>query len=269
MVFNWFRRQYNDSSETPSEQQQEETPPAPEPQSTTTPETAPETAADLLAFAKAAYKNIQQKQQSPVETAPDSAVTSTEPETVESPTTEIETVQTPELDANIAETTQVAPTAEIGELDPAIILENTEKSSEKDELSTSNFLVEEIAAVPDVSSRELTVNEAESPPSESTATNEPTQPTAPATLSFLERAAAERQAKQERLIASAIEVPAPEVVQPAAATSTATPETTAEIPGLDLMKDLSGQPKSWQPKVGVQKMFPLKKLPGSKNSAKV
>lgn len=218
MAFNWFRRQYNDSSETPADKQQGETPAAPEtqPQPTAPAETAPQTAADLLAFAKAAYKNIQQKQQSPTETPADSPA----PETLESPVAEIEAELPPELDATVAEVTQVAETTDFGEFEPVILPETTEEISENAEESTVDSSVAEIAPVAEETGEELTVSAAEATKSEQT------QPTAPGSLSFLERAAAERQAKQERLIASAIEVPAPEGLQPAAI---ATPQTTEEI----------------------------------------
>ena len=53
MVFNWFRRQHNEPSGTPSQQKHEETPaakqPQPQPTETSTTETAPEVATDLLA----------------------------------------------------------------------------------------------------------------------------------------------------------------------------------------------------------------------------
>jgi fused signal recognition particle receptor len=66
MVFNWFRRQHNDSSNTPPEEQKPETSAneATEPAEAQATETVADTSADLLAFAKAAYKNIQQKQSS-------------------------------------------------------------------------------------------------------------------------------------------------------------------------------------------------------------
>ncbi|MEH1915221.1 signal recognition particle-docking protein FtsY [Nostoc sp.] len=222
MVFNWFRRQHNDSSNTPSDQKQEETPPAQEPQlepaetSTPTTETAPDTTADLLAFAKAAYKNIQQKQQvEVVETPPDSADTlapSTQPETAE---TVIAAIAEPEATEEPASTT--VETAQPEVIQAASEEEITEDSS-----------VAAIVEQPDVSSQELTTSEVELTPTEPLATPEATQPTAPANLSFLERAAAERQAKLEQLIATAIEVPELEVVQPVATTS----ETEEEIPGL-------------------------------------
>ncbi|MBW4455450.1 MAG: signal recognition particle-docking protein FtsY [Nostoc indistinguendum CM1-VF10] len=215
MVFNWFRRQYNDSSETPSDKKQEETPPAQEPQpepaetSTATAETAP----DLLAFAKAAYKNIQQKQQvEVVETPPDSADNSAEPETVETAITEITEPETTE--EPVSTTPETAP--------PEVIQAATEEES------TEDSLVAAIAEYPDVESPEIRTSKTEPTSIETLVTPEATQPTAPAASSFLQRAAAERQAKLEQLMATAIEVPEPEVVQPVTATS----DTGEEIPGL-------------------------------------
>ncbi|WP_193198353.1 signal recognition particle-docking protein FtsY [Nostoc sp. MG11] len=225
MVFNWFRRQHHDSSKTPSEQKQEETPSIKEPQtepaepSTPTAETTQDTGTDLLAFAKAAYKNIQQKQQSQVEeTPPDSTDAQASPEQSET----AETVQT-----QVTETAQETVEEPAGiTLEAATPEEVTETSQpEAAVIDVAQTTSEEFVGIneesvasydePDVSSPELTVSETES--------------TTPATLSFLERAAAERQARQERLIASAIEVSEPEVVQPPATTA---PETTEEIPGL-------------------------------------
>ncbi|MBD2594112.1 signal recognition particle-docking protein FtsY [Nostoc spongiaeforme FACHB-130] len=180
MAFNWFRRQYNDSSDTPSENQEAENTPTPitEPEATetsnTNPETAPDSAADLLAFAKAAYKNIQQKQQ--LETG--------------------EPVPTDTIAADSEEAT--TPSQE-----PAVTIETPQP-----EVAAT---VEEVA---------VTANTEE-------VTSQETQPTETAALSFLERAAAERQAKQERLIASAIEVTQPEA-QPASVSEA----TAAEMPDL-------------------------------------
>ncbi|MFW9260333.1 signal recognition particle-docking protein FtsY [Nostoc sp. CALU 546] len=215
MVFNWFRRQHNDSSD----QKQEKTPPVQEPQaepaetSTPTAETAPDSTADLLAFAKAAYKNIQQKQQAEVvETPSDSADTSAPSVQPETPETVIAEITEPEATEELVNTT-VATTQ------PEVIPAATE------EKITEDSSVAATTDQPDVSSPEVTLSEVEPTPTEPIATVEATQPTAP---SFLERAAAERQAKLEQLIATAIEVPEPEVVQPVATTS----ETGEEIPGL-------------------------------------
>ncbi|MEH1780185.1 MAG: signal recognition particle-docking protein FtsY [Nostoc sp.] len=232
MVFNWFRRQHNDSSDTPSDQKQEETPPVQEPQ-TEPVETAPDTTADLLAFAKAAYKNIQQKQQAEVvETPPDLAdapAPSAQPETAETPIAE---VTEPEATEEPASTTVEAATEE-----------NTEDSS-----------VAAITEEANVSSPELTASEVEPTPTEPEA--------APAALSFLERAAAERQAKLEQLIATAIEVPEPEVAQPIAATS----ELGEEILGLEFddgfvwsAKVLAAQGRSPED-VSIEEITWLKKL---------
>ncbi|MEH2433809.1 MAG: signal recognition particle-docking protein FtsY [Nostoc sp.] len=218
MVFNWFRRKHNDSSDTPSDKKQEETPaaqePQPEPAETLTPtaETAPDTTTDLLAFAKAAYKNIQQKQQVEVVETPadsgDASPASAPPETAETAIAEI--TEAKAIEEPVSTTVETAQ--------PEVIQAATEEEI------TEDSSVAAIAEEPDVFSPELTANEAEPTPTEPVAMPEATQPTA---LSFLERAAAERQAKLEQLMATAIEVP-PEVVQPVAATS----ETGEEIPGL-------------------------------------
>jgi len=203
MVFNWFRRQHNDSSDTPSQQQQEETPPAkespPEPATTSKPtaDTTQDVAsADLLAFAKAAYKNIQQKQQSePAE--PNASETIAQTPSAETP-------------KPLKEATVIAETS-------------TDEPAPIDEESTADAVVA-IADGSDVESAS-TVSKVQPKP------NEEIPPT-PAPLSFLERAAAERQARQERLVASAIEVPEPDVVQPVSTATTAPPEVAGEIPGL-------------------------------------
>ncbi|MBH8555085.1 signal recognition particle-docking protein FtsY [Nostocaceae cyanobacterium CENA357] len=231
MVFNWFRRQYNDSSNTPSENAQGETPPAKEPQpepvetANPTTETAQESAADLLAFAKAAYKNIQQKQQSPqVETQPDSeidqspkteAVETAQPQEAVTVVTEAhETAQPAKIAATVAETTAEV----IATTQP----EAADITEEQPVFTAEVDSVAEITEEPVTPNSELTIDEAESP----------SITELPANLSFLERAAAERQAKQERLIASAIEVQEPEVVSPAVASTTTTSETAEAFPGL-------------------------------------
>ncbi|HYW18149.1 MAG TPA: signal recognition particle-docking protein FtsY [Nodularia sp. (in: cyanobacteria)] len=190
MVFNWFRRKYNDSSDTPPEQKQAETPLVPEPQPEPDVTSTPDSTADLLTFAKSAYKNIQQKQQTlEVET-----VVEAPPETPE--TVEAVVVEAPPETPETVETV----TAEIETKLPTV--------SEV----TETVLPEVAAAI-----------------QESSTTDETTpEPIAPSNLSFLERAAAERQAKQERLIASAIEVPEAEVLQPVASTT----EIAADFDGL-------------------------------------
>jgi fused signal recognition particle receptor len=144
MAFNWFRRPNNESADTPENQSQEETPAV----EATEPETTAPDTADLLAFAKAAYKNIQEKQQLETELSVAVEEDTISQEIVE---TQVGEITAPiEIDATIAEITEDV----VNELQPEPELTN---------------------------------------------------------LSFLERAAAERQAKQEKLIASAIETEIPEI----------------------------------------------------------
>ncbi|MBW4676135.1 MAG: signal recognition particle-docking protein FtsY [Desmonostoc geniculatum HA4340-LM1] len=243
MVFNWFRRQHNDSSDTSSQQKQEETPPVQEPQPETA-ETSSDTTADLLAFAKAAYKNIQQKQQSQVlETPADSAdaLASTEPlDTTETATSEIETLQTEVTEESAVTTSETT----------------TEESTTTDEESTEDSLVAAITDEPDVQSSELTASEVETTSVEPLTTLETTQPTVP---SFLERAAAERQAKLEQLIATAIEVPEPEVVQPVSKTAEGIPELVFDDGFVWSAEVLAAQGRRAQD-ISIEEITWLKKL---------
>ncbi|MCF2147381.1 signal recognition particle-docking protein FtsY [Desmonostoc muscorum LEGE 12446] len=251
MVFNWFRRQHNDSSDTSSLEKQEETPPVQEPQPETA-ETSSDTTADLLAFAKAAYKNIQQKQQSQVlETPADSAdaIASTEPlDTTETATSEIETVQT-EVTEESAVTTSETTQAEG-------IQTTTEESNTTDEESTEDSLVAPIGDQPDVQGSELTASEVETTSVELLTTPETTQPTVP---SFLERAAAERQAKLEQLIATAIEIPEPEVVQPVSKTAEEIPELVFDDGFVWSAEVLAAQGRRAQD-ISIEEITWLKKL---------
>ncbi|MBS9392979.1 MAG: signal recognition particle-docking protein FtsY [Dolichospermum sp. LBC05a] len=144
MAFNWFRRPNNESADTPENQSQEETPAV----EATEPETTAPDTADLLAFAKAAYKNIQEKQQLETELSV----------AVEEDTISEEIVET-----------------QVGEITAPIEIDATIAGITED-------VVNELQPEPEL-----------------------------ANLSFLERAAAERQAKQEKLIASAIETEIPEI----------------------------------------------------------
>jgi fused signal recognition particle receptor len=226
MVFNWFRRQHNESSETPSEQKQEETTPVQEPQtaekSTTTPETAQDAALDYLAFAKAAYKNIQQKQQ------PESGETPSETAITETATPQSE--KTEEVVATVSEITEETAQPETV---IATVSEVTEETTQSEEAVAN--IAQETTEEPEHESINSTFDYVEYTVAEVPAAEEIKQPTTPANLSFLERAAAERQARQERLIATAIEVPEAEVLQPVAtaASISTTSETAEEIPGLE------------------------------------
>ncbi|BAZ68614.1 MAG: signal recognition particle-docking protein FtsY [Pelatocladus maniniholoensis HA4357-MV3] len=215
MAFNWFRRQHNDSSDTSSPEKEVETPPAVSTPSPTESATAPTTeaeqpvATDLLAFAKAAYQNIQQKQQSQsVETSSTEETTETTPET---PTSE-----TP------APEESVETVAEVSELTTPAPEENVETVAEVSELTTP--APEEATPPTPVTTLE------ENSKNTSTEAVKPLQE--PANLSLLAKAAAERQAKQERLIATAIEVTEPEKIQ-AAASASGTSDIAEAIPEIE------------------------------------
>ncbi|MDP5338584.1 MAG: signal recognition particle-docking protein FtsY [Nodularia sp. (in: cyanobacteria)] len=223
MVFNWFRRKYNDSSDTPSEQKPEETPPAPEPlpnsalNPTPTADTTQDSTADLLAFAKSAYKNIQQKQQTPeVETAVDTKeveALSETPVTLETVVDTADLAAPPETPVTLETAVDTADVAAPAETPVTVETATAAIVTEPPPSEVTQTAPPEIAAAIQ----------------ESSTTDETTpEATAPSNLSFLERAAAERQAKQERLIASAIEVPEPEVLQPIVTTT----ETAEGIDGL-------------------------------------
>ena len=149
MAFNWFNRPNNQSADTPQTQTETPTVAATQPETT-----VPDTEA-LLAFAKAAYKNIQEKQQ----------IEAVAPVTISEDT----------IDEKIVETEEVIT-----------LTENA--------VETTEDIVNEL------------------------------QPEA-ANLSFLEQAAAQRQAKQDKLIASSIETEIPEIL-------TITTETEVTIPEL-------------------------------------
>ncbi|MBD2613394.1 MAG: signal recognition particle-docking protein FtsY [Nostoc sp. GBBB01] len=246
MVFNWFRRQYNDPSDSSSVEKQEETPAVQEPQPETAETSSDTTTADLLAFAKAAYKNIQQKQQSQtVETPPDSLTEAAE--ATETTTSQVETVETQvteEPAVTSPEATQVQD------------IHTTTEESTTEEETTEDSVVAAITKEPDVSSSELTTSEVQTTPVEPQTTPEATQPTAP---SFLERAAAERQAKLEQLIASAIEVPEPEVVQPASKTAEEIPELVFDDGFVWSAEVLAAQGRRAQD-VSIEEITWLKKL---------
>ncbi|MFB2769749.1 signal recognition particle-docking protein FtsY [Pelatocladus sp. BLCC-F211] len=215
MAFNWFRRQHSDSSETSSPEKEAETSAVSTPsptESATAPTTEAEqpVATDLLAFAKAAYKNIQQKQQSQtIETPSTEETTETTPETPTSETPAPE--ESVETVAEVSEATTPAPEESVETV--AAATEVTTEVSKEVTPPTSVTTLEE--------NSENTSTEAVIPKQE------------PASLSLLAKAAAERQAKQERLIATAIEVIEPEEVQPVPSAATTTPETAEPIPELD------------------------------------
>ncbi|MBW4551203.1 MAG: signal recognition particle-docking protein FtsY [Aphanocapsa sp. GSE-SYN-MK-11-07L] len=120
MVFNWFRRKFTDSDQASAESEAAEVERQP-PESPSEPEPAPETpaadiAADRLAWAKAAYKNIQQRQQ---EAASEPGAAATEAPAEPSIEASPEQLSTPEVEAPDIETS-IGLTAAIAESEAAI-----------------------------------------------------------------------------------------------------------------------------------------------------
>lgn len=197
MVFNWFRRQFNDKSDPP---QEEVAPVAIELEPTeavASSEHPPEdTAADYLNWAKVAYRNIQQQSQQVQETAD-----------------QIEATDTAMLDEspNAAEI-QPQTDAEV-----EVYLEEIEQ------------VTEAIAAEVLTTSDPLPAVE---PVIEPTTDEAGTEISVAATqLPFWARAEADRQARLERLKATAIEVPL-EVVQPKATIEQTEVQQATETPDL-------------------------------------
>ncbi|MEA5598959.1 signal recognition particle-docking protein FtsY [Rivularia sp. UHCC 0363] len=201
MVFNWFRRQNNKPSDTSSEQKQEQTAEEKEVSTESTQTQNPDPTAeatDLLAFAKAAYKNIQQKQQTT--------------ESTEQSTSDVEEVSESE---EVTESSQKAIETVAESEEVVDVEENTQPPPEETTATTTIETLDSDAIEQDVIPVEAEVS----------------QTTAPANLSFLERASSEREAKQERLIASAIELPETTRIEPSVVPSNDT-SNIEQIPSL-------------------------------------
>ncbi|MEP0768500.1 signal recognition particle-docking protein FtsY [Trichocoleus sp. ST-U1] len=266
MVFNWFRRQFSDKtsdSQVEREKTDVETPdiaslqPEAETQTSesTTEAQSQQVAEDLLSYAKAAYKNIQQKQQqSQVETAPavteSPATSAAEPSKLETvaETTEVETaevnveaetaqsVEAPATTTVEAEAPETSETPTLAEASPVETAQETEAEPtqtpepvvEAEAPTTDEFGEPEVATAIAETGINLEAVPSEASP-EPAATESQIDETATAPVPFWARE--DRQARLERLKATAIETPEPEPVrapvQPAAATV-----ETGSIPGL-------------------------------------
>jgi len=205
--FNWFSRSFDKSaSEEAKKPQAEET--TPEKSST---ESGDDAAAqtmssdDYLAWAKAAYQNIQKQQTPSTETAP------TTGEAAESATDEASTAP-PTSEA--AESTTVAEAAE-------------DISDPESRLATESLATEPAVAEPSSEETTTAIAPEDTPSEESSAPEEsPPAPTGPAWM----QAAAERQARLERLQETAIAEPEPEPEPETAATE---PEAEPVLPDIN------------------------------------
>lgn len=227
MVFNWFRRQYNDKDKEKTEKQPETTPPPESKVESTEPSASvqPQAADDYLAWAKAAYKNIQAKQKSETatetnvtaqETAAETPVTETLPESI---VTQEATPETPVTESLPETVVTEAMTGEIPveKVPESVLTQETAPETPAPEIVTESVVWEETApetpVIETVGETGDVVEEVETAPEVET----------PVTVPFW--AKDDRQARLERLKATAIEESEPEV-QPAA--KVATPETTVE-----------------------------------------
>ena len=144
MVFNWFRRKFNDDSEqVEKEQTPTSSPEAPPESSESESEESPPAAEDYLKWAKAAYQNIQQQQQGTQieeeesETAESEVETDTSEETATSgdePEAVVEIEAEEAQDVPVAETeTESEPEAvvETTQDEPEVVAEAAEEESQE------------------------------------------------------------------------------------------------------------------------------------------
>ena len=262
MVFNWFRRQFGDSQNTEVEQVETVAEsPAEQEASVTSEEESQEVAADYLNWAKAAYKNIQQQQRSPDEevstpevelSTPDQAEITIDESAKALRTFGIATTTTEANNATVAaiattevenatnlpeesspeptETSVIAETADTqAELTlPTLELESTELTETPSQLeaipSVSNAFASTI-----VEPATNAIVEAATPaitPEASTPAQEQDSPGLPI---WARESNAERQARLERLKATAIEEPEPVTATEAQTSRDATQETDIDF----------------------------------------
>jgi fused signal recognition particle receptor len=202
MAFNWFRREFSDKPELQDEQAK---PAAAQPEAAAAPAPpmaqSPAVAEDYLLWAKAAYKNIQKQQQ-----ALEKTVVAEQPPAPESEAlaesqaaAEPETADAAVAPAAVTETVEpVTAQMQVPDPDPSAVAETPVLPAEPE------------TQAPD------TADPAPAPEAEIAPAGEP--------LPFWARGEADRQARLERLIATAVETPEPETEKPAAAVSEAPEE---------------------------------------------
>lgn len=207
MPFNWFNRQYDDKSKAADNEPKEAVPPAATPTEPAQPE-QPAIAEDYLAWAKAAYKNIQ-KQQEVAAPVAETADSEAPPEVPVEP-----------ISAVPAEVSEPEPVP-VTEAEPMVATPAAEPSIEPVAVAST----EETLPEPSPPAPEAETTEAATPPPEP----EPAAETAP--LPFWAQAEADRQARLERLRAAAIAdaEPDPQPQPLVAAVTTPEPEIPLEL----------------------------------------
>ncbi|MBW4683163.1 MAG: signal recognition particle-docking protein FtsY [Microcoleus vaginatus WJT46-NPBG5] len=253
MVFNWFRRQFSDKSDEKEEEQSQPAAPQPETESAesasesaSTEQQSPEVAADYLNWAKAAYKNIQKQQQEveaqtatpAVEPAEEinlvADIQTEEPQTAEEPAILTETAAESAAAGEVAEQVEPAAEPETAPIaEPALPTEETpaapeivaeeppaEEPAALTETAAESAAAGEVAeeVEPALNTQEELTTEPVLNTEDSKLTPDPSLSTeeTPAALPLWARAEADRQARLERLKASAVDSPEPEIVKPAA-----------------------------------------------------
>ncbi len=206
MVFNWFRRQYEEGSDKKTQKtpqpETEQVKDGTESQPTKSTEESTQSTEDYLSWAKAAYKNIQQQKK-----------TESQPSETE------ETESQPETETAPTEVKAEDTSSEVQEVVNQTVVESTETEQPKSKVESSPT-VEETAPVEIKATETETETQIESAPTveETTPENQPSEE-----LPFWARTQAERQARVERLKETAREEPEPEIAQ------TKTVETEPEI----------------------------------------
>ncbi|MBW4495066.1 MAG: signal recognition particle-docking protein FtsY [Oscillatoria princeps RMCB-10] len=197
MAFNWFRREFSDKPELPQEEQAKPAAAQPETAAPPAPPMAqsPAVAEDYLLWAKAAYKNIQKQQQAPEKTA-----------AAEQP-------PAPESEAEAQSQAAAEPETADAAVAPAAVTETEEPVTAQTQVPEPD---------PSAAAVEQALPETEAPDSAEPAPAAEAE-SAPALepKPFWARAEGDRQARLERLMATAIETPEPETEKPAAAVSEA------------------------------------------------
>ncbi|MDY7003283.1 MAG: signal recognition particle-docking protein FtsY [Cyanobacteriota bacterium] len=191
MVFNWFRRQYNDSSDKSSKEtskpeaekeQKEQVEDKVESQAKSTEESG-ETTEDYLSWAKAAYKNLQEKKKNDSQESQISTDTTDVEKKPETQTPSTETKNEPIIS------------------DALPIIEDI--AAEKTEPTETDTLVKPVPIVEETLSSQTKPTEVETQ----------VKPDSSEQLPFWAKAQAERQARVERLKETAIEEPEPETLE--------------------------------------------------------
>ncbi|MDE5069546.1 MAG: signal recognition particle-docking protein FtsY [Trichodesmium sp. St16_bin4-tuft] len=198
MVFNWFRRKYNDSSDKTSKEKpapkKEKVEAAVESQEKSGQEST-DSKEDYLSWAKAAYKNIQEQKKAQ-DSVQDATGTFEKEEKLETQTT--------------ATTVKVEPSIP----EPPKIKEQEDIAGQKTESTSTSTQAELIPSVRETAPREIKSSELKIPvESDSVLETTAVVDKVDEDLPFWAKAQAERQARVERLKETAIEEPEPEILQ--------------------------------------------------------